>query len=515
MARNAPPAPQRPKGTPKGLQAYKKKHEPGSYKPRGNPKGWKKTKQGEKVAKKAVKQSSGGAVISTGYHPRPLQADIHSKLRRFNVLVCHRRFGKTVLTINELIDQALRCQKPHPRFAYLAPLYRQAKQAAWDFLKQYVANIPHCKVYESELRVDLFNGARIQLFGADNPDALRGMYMDGVVLDEYAQMPDGVWTQIIRPMLSDREGWAIFIGTPKGRNAFCDLYESALARMNSEEGEEEGRDWYATIYRASETGVLNAGELSDMRREMSEDEYEQELECSFSAAIVGAYYGQAISYLERDHRIRDVPYDPALPVHSGWDLGIGDSTSIWFAQWINNSEIHIIDYYENAGQGLDHYVKVLQDKGYIYGDHYFPHDVEAKELGTGLSRLEQLENFGIQGEVIPMHRVDDGINQVRMTLPKCYFDKVRTGPPSDKKRGEVGYRGGLEALRQYKKKWDDKNGAFRATPHHDWASHAADAFRYLCMGLKDPARNMVFAGSRRINTSMQPAQQTEYDMFRW
>lgn len=423
-------------------------------------------------------------------------------MRRFNVLVCHRRFGKTVLCINELIDQALRTTNPAARYAYLAPLYRQAKQAAWDFLKLYSSNIPGIKIFESELKIDYPNGARIQLFGADNPDALRGMGLDGVVLDEYAQMPPGVWTEIIRPMLATTKGWAVFIGTPKGRNAFCEMFEEALERMK-----DASSDWFAVRHKASETGVLSHGELMDMRQDMSSEEYDQELECSFSAAIVGAYYGGIIADLDNSGRIRSVPYDPAYPVHTGWDLGIGDSTAIWFTQTIG-TEIHWIDYYENSGVGLDHYVKVLQGKPYIYGDHFLPHDAAAKELGTGKSRMEVLQNLGVRGRIIPQHSVDDGINNVRMYLARSWFDKDKCDALGKSK--ERHSRGGLEALRQYKKKWDDKNGVFRAAPLHDWSSHAADAARYMCMGLKEPSRMQGFS---RIPNSMAPRAVTDYSVF--
>ncbi len=279
--------------------------------------------------------------ISTGYRPRPLQSEIHRQLVRFNVLVCHRRFGKTVLCVNELIDRALANRRPRPRYGYIAPLYRQAKQVAWDYLKFYTSPIPGARANESELRVDLPGGRRIQLFGADNPDALRGIYLDGVVLDEYAQMSPRVWTEVLRPTLADRIGFAIFIGTPKGRNAFHDLYQQALGDPA----------WYAALHRASETGVVAADALAAPRRDMSGEEFAQEFECSFEAAIVGAYYARLLSAADAEGRIANVPWDPAVPVHTAWDLGIGDSTSIWFVQQVGR-ELRWIDFYETSGVGL-------------------------------------------------------------------------------------------------------------------------------------------------------------------
>jgi hypothetical protein len=256
------------------------------------------------------------AKVSTGYKPRPLQAEIHRKLKRFSVLVCHRRFGKTVLCINELIDLALRNKQPRPRYAYLAPYYRQAKAATWDYLKAYTLPIPGTEKNEAELRVDLPNGARIQLFGADNYDALRGIYLDGVVLDEYAQMPSKAWSEVIRPALTDRQGWAVFIGTPKGRNAFYELY--AEAKKNP--------DWYAALYRASETGVLPQSELEIAHQQMSPEEYEQEFECSFQAAILGSYYGTLMAQADAMGRVSRVPYEPRERVLTFTNLRVLAST---------------------------------------------------------------------------------------------------------------------------------------------------------------------------------------------
>lgn len=400
--------------------------------------------------------------IKTGYAPRPPQTEIHRRLKRFNVLVCHRRFGKTVLCVNELIRGAAACPLDRPRLAYLAPLYRQAKQAAWDYLKLYTAPIPRARFNESELRADLPNGARIQIFGADNPDALRGMYFDGVVLDEYGQMPPSLWSTVVRPALADRQGWAIFIGTPRGRNAFHALYDHAR----------KSPDWFAAIYRASETGILPEAELAAARNDMTDAEFAQEFECSFDAAIAGAYYGAPLSVADSEKRIRAVPHDPAVPVHTAWDLGIGDSTAIWFLQMVGR-EIHWIDYYEASGVGLDHYAKFLRDKPYVYGDHLLPHDARARELGTGRTRVETLGSLGIRSRVVPLHTVEDGIHALRMMIPRSWFDREKCAR-------------GLEALRQYRRKWDERNGLFQPRPLHDWSSHGADAARIAAMGLREP-----------------------------
>jgi len=394
------------------------------------------------------------------YAPRPLQERLHGSLKRFNVLVAHRRFGKTVFAINELIARAAECERETPRYAYIAPFFNQAKDVAWEYLKRYTAAIPRVAINESELRADLPGGARIRLYGADNPDRLRGLYLDGVVLDEYAQMHPRVWPEVIRPALADREGWAVFIGTPMGRNQFCELYEAA--RKND--------DWLAARFPASATGVIPAVELAAARAAMSEDQYAQEFECSFAAAALGSYYGKPLAQAEAEARIAAVPWAPRLPVVTAWDLGIGDSTAIWFCQQ-SGREARLIDYYEASGVGLDHYAKLLREKPYVYGDHILPHDAEVRELGTGRSRVETLRSLGIEPRVLPAARIEDGIDAVRNLLPRCWFDAGRCAR-------------GLEALRQYRRDYDDRLKAFKARPLHDWTSNAADAFRYLAMGLR-------------------------------
>ena len=410
-----------------------------------------------------------GTQVVIPYAPRPLQAELHATLGRFNVLVCHRRFGKTVFCINELLRGAALCKRPNPRFAYIAPLYKQAKTVAWDYLKHYTAPIPGRTVNESELRVDIPGGRRISLYGADNPDSLRGIYLDGVVMDEYAQMSPRMWKEVIRPALSDRKGWAIFIGTPKGHNEFWERYDFAC----------RDDDWFAAMYKASKTNVLDEDELEAALREMGEDEYAQEYECSFTAAIQGAYYGKLMAQADEDGRISQVPHDPAVRVETWWDLGVRDPTAIWFAQRVGQ-EVHVIDYYEATGEGLAHYVSLLDEygkprerggRGYKYDTHYFPHDVKARELGTGKTRIEMLAELQMEVSVVADHRVMDGINAARNLLTSCWFDAERCAH-------------GIECLRQYRCEFDDVRRAYRATPYHDWTSHGADAFRYGAMSVQ-------------------------------
>jgi phage terminase large subunit len=414
--------------------------------------------------------------IDLGYRPRSIFVPFHKRTQRRAVLVVHRRAGKTVANLADLIDAALRCPLERPRYAYLAPLYKQAKAVAWDYLKAMTAALPGRVAHEAELRVELPNGARIQLYGADNPDALRGIYLDGAVLDEYAQMAPKAWTEVIGPALADRKGFATFIGTPKGRNAFCELYERAKGDPA----------WYTALHRASETGLLSADVLNQARAEMAPEEFEQEFECSFQAALVGAYYGKPMADAEKAGRIGKVPWDPAHLVDTAWDLGIDDATCIWFVQQVGR-EVRVIDFYEASGVGLEHYAKVLREKPYTFGRHLLPHDVEHYELGTGKSRADVLRGLGVKVTPLPQAPVEDGIQAVRSLLPRCWFDETACGR-------------GIEALRQYQREYDDRLQTFKARPRHDWASHAADAFRYLAMGLRDATPR-----------PMPAMQQTDYD----
>lgn len=370
------------------------------------------------------------------------------------------------------------CDKEEPRFAYVAPLYAQAKDVAWAYLKKFTAPIPGVTAHEQELRVDLPGGGRIRLYGADNYERLRGIYLDGVVLDEVGDMDPRAWSEVIRPALADRKGWAVFIGTPKGRNHFADVWKQA----------QDNPDWYSLMLKASQTGIVSPEELADARASgMSEDQYNQEFECSFDAAVVGAYYGKLIERAENEGRIGNVPWEPNVPVETWWDLGIDDSTAIWFVQAIGR-EIRVIDYYEMSGVGLEHYAKVLKEKDYVYSRHILPHDVEVRELSTGKSRFAFLAGLGIKGTVARKHSVEDGINSVRSILSRCWFDKTRCAR-------------GVEALRQYRQDWDDKLKAFKGRPLHDWTSHGSDAFRYGAYTVRPAEVEWVMGVPRYLDTA--------------
>lgn len=402
--------------------------------------------------------------VTIPYAPRLAFKPYHASPKRYSVTVAHRRAGKTVARINKLIQKASICPLDRPRFGYLAPTFVQAKDIAWLYLKHYSAPITALggKVNESELSVVFpHNGATIRLYGAENAERMRGLYFDGLVIDEAQGIAPTVLTSIILPALSDRKGWLDISGTPKG---WGNLLGNTFKASQLDE------TWFSQVLKASETGILDADELANLQKMMPANEYEQEMECSFEAAITGAYFAQELVTADKAGRISSVPHDPMLKTHTAWDLGIADSMSIWFYQALGR-ELRVIDYFEASGYGLDHYVKLLSSKPYLYGSHYGPHDIQVRELGTGKSRWEVAKGLGITFTVVKQMEVADGINAARMTIPRMWFDKQKCAI-------------GIDALRQYREKIDEKRQVSMG-PLHDWTSHAADAFRYLCVGHRD------------------------------
>ena len=401
----------------------------------------------------------------------------HNRGKRWACLVCHRRAGKTVACVNELIKAALTEGKKDGRYAYIAPQLSQAKDIAWGYIKQFTGALPGVTYNESELWTQLPNGNRIRLYGTDNADRLRGLYMDGAVMDEYAQHDPTVFDLIIRPQLIDRNGWAVFIGTPAGHNKFYEIYQKSLGIWENEDGSKyDNAEWFSMVLKASKSGILPPLELEAAKREMSQDAYDQELECSFEAAIKGAVFGKEMKLAEDEHRICSVPYDRGSEVWTAWDLGIGDATAIWFAQQVGR-EVRIIDFYQSSGVAIDHYVRVLKDKPYNYARHLLPHDADKTELGTGMSITEQLKSMGVRNtRVVPKLTLSEGIEQARKFIGKCYFDAKKTYT-------------GTEALKLYRYNYDEKLAVPSKKPIHDWASHPADAFRYLAVGFKPESMN--------------------------
>ena len=282
-------------------------------------------------------------VLTNHYEPREEFMPLHTRQTRWACVVAHRRAGKTVACVNELITRALYTQKKNARYGYIAPFYRQAKDVAWQYLKEYAESFA-TRVREADLRVELINGAWITLYGSDNPDALRGLYLDGAVLDEYGDSRPSLWGEVVRPTLSDRKGWAIFIGTPKGRNHFYDINQQS----------KQSDRWINLTLRASETGLLDQEEIEDLKEQLSEEQYEQEMECSFEAAVLGTYYANIVNMMEQKGQIAPeaAEYDPQFPVSVAMDIGYTDSTAMWFWQ-PRPDGIAVIDYEEAQGQPLE------------------------------------------------------------------------------------------------------------------------------------------------------------------
>jgi hypothetical protein len=398
--------------------------------------------------------------VTLPYKPRKAFRSFHDRTKRWACLVAHRRAGKTVAAINDIIRAALMCKSPNPLFAYIAPYRSQAKSVAWDYLKHFAAPVLTLS-NEAELTVELVTGGKIRLFGADNADAMRGLGFDGVFMDEYGDFRPSVWGNVIRPTLSDKQGWAVFAGTPKGKNQFWQIFEQAKKTPD---------EWFHLVLKASESGLLPNTELKAAAAQISDDQFLQEYECSFEAAILGAYYGEDLRKITDAGQVCKVDYDPHLPTYTSWDLGYRDDTAIWWYQVVRN-EIHIIDYFAISGANIAEIAKIVIEKPYKYAKHYLPHDAKAKTLAAaGKSVIEQLSEFlGINNmAIVPDLSVQDGIQAVRQMLPMCWFDSERTFD-------------GLEALRQYQREYDEDKKAFRQTPRHDWTSHPADAFRMLAI----------------------------------
>ena len=401
------------------------------------------------------------------YEPREQFLPLHQREQRWACMVCHRRAGKTVAAVHELVLRALYTKKKNARYAYVAPFYRQAKDVAWVYLKEATKHFA-TRIRESALRIELPNGAWITLYGADNPDALRGLYLDGVVLDEFGDARPSLWGTVVLPTLADRKGWALFIGTPKGKNHFYEIYKRST--------EEKG--WYSLTLKAGDSGIIDRDELLEMKAQMADEEYEQEMECSFTAAIQGTYYAALIGEMELQGRIapKVVKYDPALPVKVAADLGRTDNTAMWFWQETPRG-ISVIDYYENQGKLLDHYIAMLNSKAYRYEEVWLPHDAVAKTLATKRSTIEQMLDAGFPCRKVPKLEVQHGIDAVRKVLPHTLVDS------------EACFAG-VEALRAYRRSYNELLKQYNDKPLHDWASDGSDAMRYMALVCKEKVKHL-------------------------
>jgi phage terminase large subunit len=400
--------------------------------------------------------------VTIPYAPRKEQRTFHRAQARFKVLVAHRRLGKTVAAVNEGMRRTTACRLAAPQGAYIAPFRNQAKRVAWGYVKQYTKPIAGMDYNEAELTATFPNGAKFFLAGGDNVHALRGLYLDHVVIDEVAQCHPDLWGQVLRPALSDRRGSGTFIGTPMGKNTFWRLYAGAATL----------EDWARFHFPASATRIIAPAELLALRAEMTDDEYLQEYECSFEAAIRGAYLGKAMRQLTEAGRICEVPWAPELEVYTAHDLGSRDGMITVYYQVAPSGQVRVIDCDALYGAGLADMVKAMRDKDYIYGGHDLPHDVKVTELGSNESRFERLWTLGVRGTILPNTGKGyfmDTVNAARSLLARTWFDATKCATL-------------VEALRQWRAEWDSERQVLRATELHDWCADYAAAFRYAAIG---------------------------------
>jgi len=395
--------------------------------------------------------------LKIDYTPRSAFIEFHQRNTRFTAMCCHRRAGKTVACIGDLITRAVYTQKPKAKYAYVGPFRQQAKEIAWEYLKSMSEEVRKGAPRESDLRITLLNGSTITIYGADNPDSLRGLYFDGMVIDEYGDCRPSLWGDVLLPTLLDRRGWAVFIGTMRGKNHFFQTLERAR----------ETGSWYHKILKASESRLISDEDLAEARAEMSEAQYAQEMECDPNAAVQGTYYANILAKMEGDGRIGDYGYNPDEMVFVSADLGYTDSTAFWFWQLDSEGPV-LIDYEEADSESLEFYFDMLKNKPYDYAEVYLPHDAKAKSLQTGRSTVEQFLGQGFNCQVVPKLAVQHGIDAGRLMLPQCRINK------------ESCYSG-IEALRAYRRSFNEKTQQYSNNPHHDWSSNGSDAFRYFAL----------------------------------
>lgn len=397
------------------------------------------------------------------YQLRPHFRPFHQRRWRWYMLVAHRRAGKTVAAVNDLIEKALYNTREAPRYGYVAPLLKQAKQIAWEYLKKFSAPY-NPKINESELYVELQalpNWPRITIYGADNPDAFRGLYFDGVVLDEFGNMRLSIFKEILLPALMDRRGWIVFMGTPNGPNHFRDMWYDVDSKPD---------DWGKLFLPVSVTKQFSEQELAEMKRIMDPEEYAQEMECSFEASVRGAVYARQMEICVKEGRIGHFPFQRGLPVHSVWDLGWSDDTTIGLFQERPDG-IVVAKAHADRLQPIKTYVSWLQDfyrkTGHKEGQVWLPHDARAKSLQTGKAIIDHFRG-AFRPKLIPNLDLMDGIAAARRTFPQVYFHEPDT-------------QGLVLALKSYHYKYDEDRKIYLPEPVHDWSSHYSDMFRYLAI----------------------------------
>lgn len=415
--------------------------------------------------------------IPHNFEPRTYQVGLmkamDSGVKRA-ITVWHRRAGKDKTLFNIIIKKAF---ERVGVYYYFFPEFAQGRRVIWDGIdgagfafRDHIPDILVKQAHVTDMKIVLVNGSIIQIIGTDKYDKVRGSNPVGCVFSEFAYQNPAAW-DVVRPILGENGGWAVFNSTPLGKNHFFDLYDSAkknpkwyTALVTVEDSVDENGNRYVS------EDVIEEDRLSGMPEEMIQQEYY----CDFTANSQGFYYLSLLTDADNEGRITNVPADPALQVETWWDIGVGDSTAIWFTQTVGK-ELRVINYYQNNGVGIDHYAKHIQNLPYIYSSHNFPHDMGNTEFGTGRTRMEMAEELftGVRLNTLPKLSLEDGINAARIVMPRCYFDITKCEK-------------GIKALYNYHRQWDDRTQEYKDRPKHDWSSHAADAFRYFAIGLTDP-----------------------------
>lgn len=355
-------------------------------------------------------------------------------------------------------------------YYYVFPTYNQGRKVLWDgidkdgrkFLEHFPKELLDGKPNDTEMKLRFKNGSLFQVVGSDNIDSIVGTNPVGVVFSEYSLQDPSAWG-FVRPILAENDGWAIFVFTPRGENHGYDIYNLA----------QNSQDWFSQILTVNDTKSIPVEVLGRERVEITQQYgndslYLQEYECNFTVPLAGAYYAAHIMKAYQEGRVGNVPYEDRAPVDTWWDLGNGDAMAIWFTQSIG-VELRMIDFHQGIADGFPEAAGVLKERGYVYNSHNAPHDIVNKEM-NGRTRLETAKSFGIKFKIVPKLGLMDGIDAARSMFRKCWFDQKKC------------YKG-LNALKNYRKEYDDNRKCFRDNPYHDWSSHAADAFRYCAIGL--------------------------------
>ena len=405
------------------------------------------------------------------YSPRPYQAPILKALDegyKRVLAILPRRAGKDITALNDVIRQMWDVPGV---YYYIVPTYSQAKKVIWDSItndgKRILDYFPEDLVVQmnsQEMKIRMKNKrggtSLFQLIGSDNYDSLMGTNPRGCVFSEYA-LQDPLAYQYIRPILTANGGWALFISTPRGKNHLWNLYQLA----------EQSPDWFSYKLTVDETNHIPLEEIQREKNagEMSEDMIMQEYYTSFQMGVEGAYYAKYLDKMRRDQRISVVPWESAFPVHTAWDIGVRDSTSIIFFQTIGQT-LRIIDEYQNSKVGLEHYTDILSTKPYQYGTHIAPHDIRVKEWGSGVTRYEKARQLGVSFTIADKLAIPDGIEAVRSSFSKIWINEIECP--------EL-----IKSLENYRQEYDIKKKIYLPKPLHDWSSHFADAMRYLAISL--------------------------------